>query len=1760
MPYSSRLEILVDSRGAERDMVRFESRLERVERAGNQVAGSMDRTSSSIGSMRGSSLLATSALAGLTGALSAGQVIRYADAWTNTTNQIRQVTSSSEQLLDVQQKLVQVAIDTRANYESTANLYSRLTRSTTALGLSQQELLNLTTTINQSFAVSGATADEAANAITQLSQGLAAGALRGDELNSVMEQAEGITIALTESLNMSRGELREFAAQGGVTSEIIVRALQQAADTIDNDFGDSVASFGQKLEIANTRIIEWVGTSETVSGAVGILGDGILELTDNIDLLVDAGIGIAAIYGARLTASLASSAAGVYNNIRATQAHTIALAENQAMEAGRAATMARTTAAEQAAAAQRASIAAQRAAQDRAAIAQDAQRLASTQAALAAERALETQRLQAQISATGRQQSIARLAELRSSETAVTNQLTAANQRLTQAEAAEASAKRAATLASVEKTRADAAATAAMGTYTTAATAATRANGLLAASGRVAAGAMALVGGPVGAAVIAGAGLYYFREELGLTDAKMQGTVDNIEELGSAFIEEFGNLGAEIVGAFRGMRAELVELDAGFLDMKAGALESFTDIIAGSADLINMGLIPIQNVLNALDQGFADWINRFANAFESAGEMPFGMANLFGEQVSRMRSMADGLTEGMIEPIGISTTALESNAQAWREQAEAMRGSAENIRNGVNPAASAALDIFKPLSEWLFETNDALNEPVDSEAAKAAKKLADEFESLKRTLDPSYSSLMDFWEGIELLNEAIDTSTIEGMTEYNRLVGLLTERYAEATKGSDDAKKALEQLTQQYDSQYQRGVALTQAISDINAAYRRGDIEGQQYGRMIQGVRDEMRELALEADPMAQEMARAWEEATNRIDETFSDAFAGAFDSFDSFADQLLDGFKRLLAELAYQATLKPIVVGFTGDMRSIMSGGGGGFGNTIGAARSLFSSGSSVLGGGSTVAAAGGLYSGASTGLAAGGLYGNAVTGGIASTGIMSSITAGVSAAMPWIAGGLAIDSLLGGGISKAISGLFGDETTPRLNISTRAGMGDYSHESVSMGGFGAVGFSEGTRRSNDLFGSVEAEREWLASVAALDNMTAAAARTPEQLDAMTAAVQSMVITSEDAQGAIDQLAGRTAAATRVIDEELTQTLLDAGASAEEIAQRFATARNAVDLITAASERLNLQFDANAAGAMRAADGMAQLMGGADNLNASLGSFYDTFYTEEEKLQHLTEDLSSTFASMGRELPTTREGVRELVEGLELMGTAGQEQLATILQTTPALREYITAMEAQNNVVNDSAAIAEERWRLENELLEAQGRDAELLARTRERELSSIDESNRALQERIWMFEDEQAAQDAAIAAQEAAQQRADLLNRTSLYSSGIVGGVDDALDAYNEQMQLASEVAQQREQQLRDEMDAVQQLGNLLDSLMLSNQSILDPAERLQEAQRQFAELSVRAENGDTAAAGQLDGASSAYLDAAAAYYGQSSGQYANIFNDVTGSIGDLEDRFGESIATLGSIEDIENQLLREQQRVRGTLSSSLGQHVQQSTLLGSIADLIELLPESLGSAIADAIPRSSSSSGGSTGGSNGGFDEAAYLANKTEQVNSIGFQGRTDWTPEQVLDAINRDYGSVENHYDEIGRSEGVTPYFDGSHANGLWNVPFDGYVAELHKGEMVAPAGTASRLRELPNRALPTPELPPMPMQSQSNPSANNEALLRAFAGMRDDNRRLLDRVGQLESQLAAIAGNTGAIVEPARRTAEATEKAERNSRTRKRNPA
>lgn len=279
-----------------------------TEAAGGKAKKGTEQLTSGMDSAAKAIKVAAGALAAFGAAISVREIIAYSDAWQSASNQLRLVTTGVEDLASVQAQLLAVSNDTRSSFESTANLYSRLTRATSEMGLSQKELLDITTTINQSFAVSGATAAEASAAIAQLSQGLAAGALRGDEFNSVAEQAPGIMRAIADSLGMTTGELRSFAAEGGITADIVVKALQQASGSIANDFGKSVRTFGQSMQVAENNMMAFVGGSEAVATATSAAGRAIIFATENLDDLVPVIQAVSAVIATRLVVSLGSAA------------------------------------------------------------------------------------------------------------------------------------------------------------------------------------------------------------------------------------------------------------------------------------------------------------------------------------------------------------------------------------------------------------------------------------------------------------------------------------------------------------------------------------------------------------------------------------------------------------------------------------------------------------------------------------------------------------------------------------------------------------------------------------------------------------------------------------------------------------------------------------------------------------------------------------------------------------------------------------------------------------------------------------------------------------------------------------------------------------------------------------------------------------------------------------------------------------------------------------------------------------------------------------------------------------------------------------------------------------------------------------------------------------------------------------------------------------------------------------------------------------
>ncbi|BEL80149.1 hypothetical protein SM12BL3_14560 [Serratia marcescens] len=257
----------------------------------------------------------------VTAALSFREVMSYADAWTTLNNKLANAVRTNETLADVTERVFQITQDTRSSLNGTATLYARLERATRSYNTSAGDLAKLTTIINQGFVVSGATAQEAEGAIVQLSQGLASGVLRGQEYNSVAEQGSRLSIALADSLGVSIGQLRAMAAQGKLTTDVVVKGLLSQGDAIGREFAKTTMTMGQASQIAGNNITKFIGSSTTVKTGVMVFNDAIITLSENLSAVSNVILAISAVIGSRYVSALtAATAATIANTAAAVRA------------------------------------------------------------------------------------------------------------------------------------------------------------------------------------------------------------------------------------------------------------------------------------------------------------------------------------------------------------------------------------------------------------------------------------------------------------------------------------------------------------------------------------------------------------------------------------------------------------------------------------------------------------------------------------------------------------------------------------------------------------------------------------------------------------------------------------------------------------------------------------------------------------------------------------------------------------------------------------------------------------------------------------------------------------------------------------------------------------------------------------------------------------------------------------------------------------------------------------------------------------------------------------------------------------------------------------------------------------------------------------------------------------------------------------------------------------------------------------------------
>ncbi|MBL4782989.1 MAG: tape measure protein [Porticoccaceae bacterium] len=111
---------------------------------------------------------------------------------------------------------------------------------------------------------------------------------------------------------------------------------------------------------------------------------------------------------------------------------------------------------------------------------------------------------------------------------------------------------------------------------------------------------------------------------------------------------------------------------------------------------------------------------------------------------------------------------------------------------------------------------------------------------------------------------------------------------------------------------------------------------------------------------------------------------------------------------------------------------------------------------------------------------------------------------------------------------------------------------------------------------------------------------------------------------------------------------------------------------VTGALDALGFELLDLSVGGLAAAGGLVQAFGGLEQFSSGVASYYDLFYSAEEKLEKHTVALTKQFSALGVAMPDSRTGFRDLVDGLDLTTSAAQTLFAELVGLAPAFDQYL--------------------------------------------------------------------------------------------------------------------------------------------------------------------------------------------------------------------------------------------------------------------------------------------------------------------------------------------------------------------------------------------------------------------------------------------------------------------------------------------------------
>lgn len=236
----------------------------------------------------------TGVVSGLLGALAGREIIQFADSITNLKNKLGSVITSAQGVAAAFDAINKISMLTYQNSAIVGDLFVKIARNADGLGISIRDSAVATSQIAKALTVFGASGIEAERAVYNIGQAFALGRFQGEDLNAVIETMGPLAQEMAKVMGVdSVGALKKLAEQGKVTSDVLLNALANSADDINEKFktfsptiSQALTNLGTASKMAFNEIEKNSQFGKTTGAAIEYLAFMMYKLSKNIDAVI----------------------------------------------------------------------------------------------------------------------------------------------------------------------------------------------------------------------------------------------------------------------------------------------------------------------------------------------------------------------------------------------------------------------------------------------------------------------------------------------------------------------------------------------------------------------------------------------------------------------------------------------------------------------------------------------------------------------------------------------------------------------------------------------------------------------------------------------------------------------------------------------------------------------------------------------------------------------------------------------------------------------------------------------------------------------------------------------------------------------------------------------------------------------------------------------------------------------------------------------------------------------------------------------------------------------------------------------------------------------------------------------------------------------------------------------------------------------------------------------------------------------------------